>query len=256
MWDYMEQYCNGDLKVDKAASFYVGDAAGRPKDWKPKAKKDFSCSDRKFAANIGIAFHTPEEFFLGEKPCTKFSWEGIDPSKITTEIEPYKTETLVSNQQEMVLFVGFPASGKSTFAKRHFLPKGYVHINMDTLGTKAKCLKAAREAIDAGKSVVIDNTNPDKASRAEYIAIAKAKNVPVRCFLFKVDQELAEHLNMYRERMSKGAHKHVPSVAYNTYKKRLAEPTLNEGFTEIKEIDFVPVFDNETHKTKFYQFTG
>lgn len=25
---------------------YVGDAAGRPKDWKEGKKKDFSCSDR------------------------------------------------------------------------------------------------------------------------------------------------------------------------------------------------------------------
>ena len=35
-------------------------------DWKAGAKKDFSCSDRKFAHNIGLPFHTPEEFFLGE----------------------------------------------------------------------------------------------------------------------------------------------------------------------------------------------
>lgn len=32
---------------------YVGDAAGRDKEWSPGKPKDFSCDDRKFAANIG-----------------------------------------------------------------------------------------------------------------------------------------------------------------------------------------------------------
>jgi len=40
--------------TDKSASFYVGDSAGR--------KGDFSAaaSDRKFALNVGVDFHTPE----------------------------------------------------------------------------------------------------------------------------------------------------------------------------------------------------
>lgn len=49
-------------------SFYCGDAAGRPENWAPKKKKDFSCSDRLFAKNFGLKFYTPEEHFLGQKP--------------------------------------------------------------------------------------------------------------------------------------------------------------------------------------------
>ena len=48
-------------------SFYVGDAAGRLKDYKKGAKKDFSCSDRKFAMNLKLDFFTPEEYFLNEE---------------------------------------------------------------------------------------------------------------------------------------------------------------------------------------------
>ena len=43
-----------------------GDAAGREAGWdqNPKKKKDFSCSDREFARNVGLKFYTPEAFFL------------------------------------------------------------------------------------------------------------------------------------------------------------------------------------------------
>lgn len=42
------------LQPDKSKCFYVGDAAGRAKEWSPGKPKDFSCSDRMFAANVGI----------------------------------------------------------------------------------------------------------------------------------------------------------------------------------------------------------
>lgn len=46
--------CNKGVVVDEKESFYVGDAAGRPKNWAPGKNKDFSCTDRMFAANVGI----------------------------------------------------------------------------------------------------------------------------------------------------------------------------------------------------------
>lgn len=42
-------------QVKKDQSIYVGDAAGRMKGWAKDKPKDFSCSDRMFAANIGIS---------------------------------------------------------------------------------------------------------------------------------------------------------------------------------------------------------
>lgn len=173
----------------------MGDAAGRAKSWdgKTSTKKDFSCGDRKFAHNLGVNFATPEEFFLQQDPA-EFSW-GFDPASINVArsfdtVRPKRTERegrqegkereeergedskaesksvpiMQANQgSEVVIFVGLPASGKSTFAQKYFIPAGYVHVNQfsllvsfactqynvclldkyrDKLRTKEKCLKA------------------------------------------------------------------------------------------------------------------
>ena len=35
MWNFMEKKCNESIQVDKSKSYYVGDAAGRAKNWAP-----------------------------------------------------------------------------------------------------------------------------------------------------------------------------------------------------------------------------
>ena len=52
----------------------------------------------------------------------------------------YKELTLFQSP-EMVIMVGCPASGKSTFRKRYLEPHGYVAVNRDTMGTMQKCIK-------------------------------------------------------------------------------------------------------------------
>jgi bifunctional polynucleotide phosphatase/kinase len=77
--------------------------------------------------------------------------------------------------------------------------KGYVHVNRDTLKTKEKCVKVAKEAVDGGKSVVIDNTNPSSSDRSVYVEMAKEAGIPCRCFVFLTSQDIAHHLNFFRE---------------------------------------------------------
>jgi len=251
----MIENLNHDMEPDLQVSFYCGDAGGRQKDWKKGAKKDFSCSDRKFAANIGITFHTPEELFL-EEEIAEFQWDGIDPSVLCeTEQEKLK-DSYHSGEQEMVIMVGPPASGKSTFTKKYFVPHNYERVNRDTLGTAAKCKKAAQEALTEGCSVVIDNTNGPATSRQEFIEIAQEAGIPIRCFFFSTDREVAEHLNYVRVRETKGEVRRIPPVAYNTYYKNFDEPSKSEGFSEVIKIDFVPDFkDDPDFERMFKQWT-
>ena len=82
MWNYLINKLNSNVTVDLAECVYVGDAAGRLAGWKNGLKKDFSCSDRGFAFNVGMAFKTPEEFFLSESSTDKWAWDSIDPAKL------------------------------------------------------------------------------------------------------------------------------------------------------------------------------
>lgn len=129
----------------------------------------------------------------------------------------------------MVILVGMPASGKSTFAKKFVQGKspitiitnltegGYAHVNMDTLHSKDKCISVCRQALNEGKSVIIDNTNPSVANRREFTSIADSYGVPYRCFVFNTDAELAHHMNMYRE-VVQGVRR-IPDIAYNMFHK-------------------------------------
>lgn len=84
--------------------------------------------------------------------------------------KPFKEIEIISAKQELVIFVGSPGCGKSTFWQNYL--SSYVRVNNDTLKTPEKCMKVCKESLVAGKSVVIDNTNPTQDVRKRYIAIA------------------------------------------------------------------------------------
>lgn len=256
MWKHLLEKANDGVTVSLKDSFYVGDAAGRAADWAPGKKKDFSCNDRTFAANIGIDFHTPEEFFLKEKPAP-FEWPKFVPKSLNPNaslLNPSNAK-LHSEEQEVIVMAGYPASGKTTFVKAHLVSKGYVHVNRDNLGTWQKCVSTCKDALSRGKSVVIDNTSPTKEVRKRYIDCAKQANVPARCFLFDVSYEHALHNNKIREITNKDStYKHVGHLVFVKYKSSYEEPSCGEGFKEIVKVNFLPKFKDERIKELYMQF--
>jgi len=165
----------------------------------------------------------------------------------------------VVGAQEVVVFTGFPASGKSTFARAHFVTHGYEHINLDTLKTKARCVRVATAALAAGRSIVVDNTSPSVEARGLYLALARQFGIACRSFHFQTPEDVAKHANMFREKLTEGAHKHVPRIAFNIYKSKLQAPTTHEGFAAVVPVEFVPTFEataeGERAKRLFHQQT-
>lgn len=170
MWEQvLKDYGVDAESVDLEASLFVGDAGGRAEDKTKGRKKDHSCSDRDLAANIGINFHTPEEFFLGEevKPFTRaFEPATYLDTALTSQPDATPIVFTMKNAKDLVLFCGSPGAGKSTFYWRHMQPLGYERVNQDILKTRDKCMKVATQMLeDDGKGVVVDNTNADIETR-------------------------------------------------------------------------------------------
>lgn len=227
-----------DIRLD--ASFYVGDAAGRHITTMAGREKDFSCSDRKFAYNARVRFFTPEEWLLKKAPAA-FSWGDMGPADLEKlKAATYDRTTFHSTEKEMIIMVGYPGSGKSTFCKRYLLPHGYVHINRDTLKSLDKCCSVAHAELAAGKSVVIDNTSPCPSDRLVYQNIAKKHGAKCRCFWMDVSQSVANHFNVCRAML--GITRRVPTIAYRTFSGKYREPTMADGFDEVVRLPFVPDF--------------
>ncbi|AYV78771.1 MAG: polynucleotide phosphatase/kinase [Edafosvirus sp.] len=224
---------NDEMKIDKTASFYCGDAAGR--------KNDFSDSDLKFAINSNIPFITPEEFFNDEKK--KVSVDDVE--------YPFEFDKLFNKKQdktqfkkvydkEMIIMTGFPGSGKSNFVENVLVPLDYKRINRDLLKTKAKCISECEKNLKKGLSVVIDNTNPDEESRKLYIDLALKYKYKCRSIEMNTPFDVALHNAHYRCYKSNGKIKVIPKIVYHKYKKDYSAPNKNEGFELLDKIDFVP----------------
>ncbi|XP_061682454.1 bifunctional polynucleotide phosphatase/kinase [Syngnathoides biaculeatus] len=258
MWNHLCERANDGVHVDCSQSFYVGDAAGRPENWAPgKKKKDFSCSDRLFALNLSLQFYTPEEYFLGWKSAS-YNLPEFDPRKLDSTARLYDppSASLTSSKIEVIVAVGFPASGKSTFFHTHIVSKGYDYVNRDMLGSWQSCVVACERALKEGRSVAIDNTNPDPESRKRYVDVAKAAGVSCRCFHFSATLEQAKHNNRFREMVpSESKHMKVNDMVFQSYKKHFVAPALSEGFSEILSIHFVPNFKDSQSEILFRQFT-
>ncbi|XP_046565049.1 bifunctional polynucleotide phosphatase/kinase-like isoform X1 [Haliotis rubra] len=254
MWKYMVKKQNDGIRINMAESFYCGDAAGRPDKWTQGRKKDFSCSDRLFALNIGLKFYTPEEYFRDHK-AAPFKLPEFDPRKLsaTSEVVSPAGSSLSSSTQEVAVLTGLPASGKSFFVKTNLIPKGYVHINRDTLGSWQKCVAHCNKALAEGKSVVIDNTNLDVESRARYLDCAKKGSVPCRCFVFTNNIQHIRHNERYRE-MTDKSHQAINEMVLNSSKSKYKEPIKEEGFSEILKVNFVPKFENSSSEELYRQF--
>jgi len=189
MWNFFKK--DRQLKgVEIKKVIFVGDALGRP--------QDFSDSDRLFAEKINACeIKSPEDFF------------GI--SKIP----------LFSDKKELIVFVGMPGSGKSTYYRKNL--KDHIHIEQDKIGTRKNLLKELDKSLLTDKSIVIDSTNPLQENRLEYYEKAKKHNYNIKVLYFLVN---GTGFNKLRE-------KPVPDIVYHIYFKKLEPPNIENTPGEI-----------------------
>ena len=59
---------------------------------------------------------------------------------------------------EIVIFIGIPASGKTSFYKERFFPS-HVYVSLDQVKTRSAEGELLKFCLGRNKSCVIDNTN-------------------------------------------------------------------------------------------------
>ncbi len=139
---------------------------------------------------------------------------------------------------ELVLFIGLQAAGKSSFYRARFAGTHDL-VSKDCFPNNRNPARRQRqlveEALAAGRSVVVDNTNPTPEDRAELIALARSRGATVAGYYF--ESRLADCLERNRQRQGKAR---VPDVALYVTRKRLCVPSLAEGFDRLAYVRLLP----------------
>lgn len=137
---------------------------------------------------------------------------------------------------EVAILVGLQASGKTTFFRQR-LAGTHVHVSKDDLRNarrrQARQLRLIEEALEAGDSVAVDNTNPSSEEWAPLIAVARRHRARVTGYWFPPDVAGSLERNA-----SRPAENQVPPVGFYATLKRLRRPRPSDGFDELRVVRF------------------
>jgi predicted kinase len=128
---------------------------------------------------------------------------------------------------EAVIFIGIPASGKTTFYLEHFAAT-HVHINLDTLKTRHREACLLDECLREQRSFVVDNTNVLASQRARYVSPARAAGYRICGYYFQT--QLSEALQRNQLRIGKAL---IPEKGVLAKYHHLQPPQFEEGFDRL-----------------------
>lgn len=140
---------------------------------------------------------------------------------------------------EAVVLCGIQGAGKTTFYRSCFAST-HAHVSRDAAGTAAREREAIDEAIAAGRSFVVDNTNATPEHRRPYLEAARAAGYEALAYWLDVRPSDAIARNAHRERPAR-----IPVRNIIATHERLRVPALEEGFERIYRV--VPLAGRKFH---------
>lgn len=146
---------------------------------------------------------------------------------------------------EMVIFIGLQGSGKSTFFRTHFAAT-HEYVSKDRLPSNRhksrRQTQLIESALQAGRSVVVDNTNPTVEAREALISLGRAYGAEIVEYYF--ESNVSACLGRNAQRTGK---ERVPNVAIYVTAKKLVRPTYAEGFDKLY---YVRITENGTFEVR------
>ncbi|SDM68248.1 AAA family ATPase [Allokutzneria albata] len=137
---------------------------------------------------------------------------------------------------EVAILIGLQASGKTSFY-RAVLAATHEHVSKDAFPNarrrQARQLRLIGEALDAGRDVVVDNTNPSSEEWQPIMTVARARGARVVGYWFPPDPVASLERNALRDTKTR-----VPDVGLYATLKRLRRPRAEDGFDELLTVRF------------------
>jgi D-glycero-D-manno-heptose 1,7-bisphosphate phosphatase len=157
------------------------------------------------------------------------------------------------------MLIGFPASGKSTYSLELAKETNSIILNRDTIGG---VLKDLVKLIDKDNNYILDNTNLSIKTRKVFIDKAKELNIEINAIYIKSNIEdcMIRCMNRMYEKYGtiyfEGVKDLSPIVLFKS-RKELEEPSLDEGFSDIKVVNAKKLeFNDFNNKCVFLDIDG
>ena len=142
----------------------------------------------------------------------------------------------IAQVAEVAILIGLQASGKTTFY-RTVLAATHDHVSKDAFPNaqrrQALQLRLIGEALDAGRDVAVDNTNPSAEEWGPLIAAGRARGARIVGYWFPPDLTGSMARNAARDDKTR-----VPDVGLYATVERLRRPRLDDGFDELSTVRF------------------
>jgi predicted kinase len=136
---------------------------------------------------------------------------------------------------EVAVLVGLQAAGKTTFY--HQLLDTHAYVSKDAFrhnrNRQRRQQHLIAEALDAGRDVAVDNTNPSPLEWNPIIELARCHGATVIAYWFPPD--VAGSLSRNAERAGPAR---IPEVGVFSTLRRLREPRCADGFDRVLRVTF------------------
>jgi len=161
--------------------------------------------NKDFADALGFQFKKPEDIF---------------PFDEIPEI----IGNFMSSDKEVVILVGMPGSGKSTFCKIHL--GSYKILCGDTFKTQNRMIEEAKKYINE-YSIIFDGTNGNIQRRQKYVEFALENKCSVKCIWMNTPIDIC--IEQIKKRKMEGGN-YVPKKVLYEYENNFEKPDEKEGF--------------------------